>query len=115
MYLRSGMILAFAIGWIVSSVTKDWMWFARSGSVVVALSILLFVDAYSLDFRNSWSDAHNTINKVDEDIRDRFNERIAEDKMDRIWQSYSIYNGAAWSAFFGTVIWGFGDLLGKLF
>lgn len=68
-------ILIVGLGIIVSVRTGEWHWFARSGSLLIALAILIFSTA--------------------------------------TYKSYGAQRAELALALIGTLIWAFGDLLGK--
>ena len=83
------LVVAVVFAWI-SFVTTDWMWFARSGSVIVILAI---VTEYLPTLREG--NVQNT----------------------KFWaqqEDHSSTRVAAYIVMSGTAIWGFGDLLGDL-
>jgi len=82
-------VVAVVFIWI-SFVTTDWAWFARSGSVIIIVAI---VTEYLPNLREG--SVQNT----------------------RFWpqqEDHSSMRVAAYLVMIGTVIWGFGDLVGKL-
>ncbi|WP_424973775.1 hypothetical protein [Dinoroseobacter sp. S124A] len=83
----------------------DWTWFARSGSAMVALSIWMFAMAYLLDQRV----AIHGLRPGDPDPTETL------EAIDNMKRASSEYRFAAYAAISGTLIWGYGDLLGSLF
>ena len=125
----SFLILASGVG--ASVVYDDWTWFARSGSLVVVVAALMHVyDA------KAWVEKQkqSIITSLDEFLEklekyageEEYEEivgplrrsakashhRIKRYDMERLSVTYKRYEVIA--AIVGTVVWGFGDLLGKL-
>ncbi len=111
------LVISFAIlvlGVLVSLYTGDWSWFSRSGSAMVALGIFFTshqILEHSLRLRENrmrweaqsghdWAD-ENSIRKL---IRARSRE---ED----LWE---IEFHGFYMLIVGTLVWGFGDLVGAL-
>lgn len=82
-------VVAVVFVWI-SFVTRDWTWFARSGSVIVIVAI---VTEYMPTLREG--NVQNT----------KFHPQQEDHSSTRV---------AAYLVMIGTGIWGFGDLVGKL-
>ena len=99
----------FAAGILASAETHDWGWFARSGAAVVAIGVFLTsreILEHNRRLRagvwgRDWAD-EGSIRQL---VRSRHRE---ED----LWETkfHGLYILIA-----GTLVWGFGDLLGPLF
>ena len=116
----------FVIGALLSLGLNDWTWFARSGSAVVALGILFtsheIIEHYDYlrehqrprNERGAWTAApkaktaanHDWANK--NSIRELIRARRREET---IWESE--FHGLRMLVI-GTLVWGFGDLVGLL-
>ncbi len=83
--------LALATGIIVGIHTSEWTWFARSGSVMVALSLLTFGLSFTSTVRHS----------------------IQTKNHQHTPPSVTYYLIALYGGVVGTLIWGFGDLIGR--
>jgi hypothetical protein len=125
-YIAAGLVFVAGILWSV--ISGDWSWFSRSGAAVVAIGIVLtshqifehnrMLDEYRrgrehkagnggasflghLRSRDDWA--------YEDSIRQLLRARHEEEEL---WR-------AEFSGFYmlvtGTLVWGFGDLLGKLF
>lgn len=119
--------LVFSLGVVLSLLLDDWSWFARSGSAVVALGIVLtshqiFEHHNQLEKqrrarseeKGTYDSEHPKVSHYQHDwanknsIRQLIRSRSHEEE---IWRS-------EFSGFYmlvtGTLVWGFGDLVGYL-
>ena len=111
-YLSIAVVLA---GFGISLELSDWSWFSRSGSVVVIIGIFLTSSQIIENSRRLKS--HRTWRAQN------FNRDFAEDiKRDSLKRSRSLdednwENGlrGLYMLVTGTLVWGFGDLVGVLF
>lgn len=119
--------------WISASV-GDWMWFQRSGALVVAFSIFLIaidypkhlarwlgtLAAYTLmmmilngriaDGSSSWFER---LCRLEFGVQGRTLKLIVDSKLDDHVRCFR--KTVVWLTFLGTLVWGFGDLAGWLF
>ncbi len=108
-------ILVLAAGFIISIEFDDWNWFSRSGSLVVIIGIFL---TSSQIIENSRRMKLHRMRRGQ-----NFNRDYAEDiKKDTLKRSRSLdednwENGlrGLYMLVTGTLVWGFGDLVGILF
>jgi len=127
--------LAFVAGVVTSLGNDDWTWFARFGSVMVAISILLFSISYVQDSSVSLRGINMpkaelrllrlSMGTGTEEERLTLLEELIElleqdtrrtrEALDRIQSASKQYYLAAIGAGVGTLVWGFGDLVVKLF
>lgn len=113
----------FLVGVLLSLNSGDWSWFARSGSAVVALGILLtsheIIDHYEYlrehqRPRDGRPPAPTTPTPAGRDwasknsIRELIRARRREET---VWESE--FHGLRMLVV-GTLVWGFGDLIGRL-
>jgi hypothetical protein len=87
------LLSAALFGIILSVGTKDWTWFARSGSVMVVVSLVSFGFSFIATTR----------------------ETISKKKIEQVNLSITYYQIALYGGIIGTIIWGFGDLVGEWF
>ena len=114
---RNALLLSFISvlfgGWYSLS-THDWSWFARSGSVVVIIGILLTSSQIIENSRRLKKRRHYN--------EDNFHRDFANDYPAPSSKHHQIYEEDIWVSGLhglyllvaGTLIWGFGDLLGIL-
>jgi len=115
---RKALVLSatvFILGVWLSFDQNDWSWFARSGSMIVVIGIFLtssqiIENSRRLKIRRSYNE-HNFNRDFAEDIKRGTLQRsrgLDED----IWE-----NGLRgfYLLVVGTLVWGFGDLVGLLF
>ncbi|MEO1557633.1 MAG: hypothetical protein AAFS01_14465 [Pseudomonadota bacterium] len=100
------MVLIPVAGAIASLAEEDWTWFARSGSGLVATSIWMFSIAY---YSDSLVAVQSLLKKGPEESKG------AREAFERLQQSANHYSIAAAGAIVGSLNWGYGDLVGKLF
>lgn len=115
--------MLFVGGALLSDYTRDWAWFARSGCAVVIIGILLtsqqiFLHLERLSIRRSVP-VRRRQNAASKDINPS-NHDWANDPHMRRWldgvEEVSWIN-ERWGLILlllGTVVWGFGDLLGLI-
>ena len=95
--------------------TQDWSWLARSGSVIVIIGILLTSSQIIENSRRLKKRRHYEENNFHRDFASDLKQSSIENRYayeEDIWVSglHGLYLLIA-----GTLIWGFGDLLGGLF
>lgn len=114
-------IIAFFIvllaGVLPSFIKDDWMWFSRSGALLTAYGILItFMDIKATLDR--WSADIKT--RIDNHLKAHDLSKVPQEEMGKIEQyKEHILNEMIlsskwtefWILFFGTIIWGYGDLL----
>ncbi len=131
-----GMLVSSPVfGAVVSVSTGDWTWFARSGSVVVMIAVLAFGLAYVSDVRVALHGLRPdavSVKLIKRELKEQTDdERLAvldelvtelegamtsqREAIQNADKSLKYYKPAIYAAFFGTLIWGFGDLVGLLF
>lgn len=81
-------VIVLVIFYMISAAVEDWTWFARSGSILVCIGVL--TAAFDIKGRMRSSEAPQT------------------------YTSQSIILEAA-IVIVGTLVWGFGDLMGVIF
>jgi hypothetical protein len=131
--------VVFGLGIGVSFVTHDWHWFSRSGSLIVAISIAMFATNYETVVKRSIVRDLKTAQRIGVDAmlmrvpikgaQENENTQAQIEELQRlanvvahlansrdVKKEVSWFDSAATTiAIAGTVIWGFGDLVGKLF
>lgn len=81
---------------------KDWMWFARSGCIISIIGVLLIISTFEEELIGK-----SRINKLGEP------DQHATDEMKR--EVVALCKKVDLSVFLlGNLIWGFGDLIGKI-
>jgi len=99
------------ISLIASFCTKDWTWFARSGSVMTMAGVILSVRPIVRMNFNQYLKSKKIINGGS--ILGDTPEEMAKDK-EEIKDLVAIYIGGTFT-FLGTLIWGYGDLITNLY
>lgn len=90
-YVAWATVISFFVLWVFAGISKtldDWTWFARSGSVLVAIGI--FVTGFEL------------------------RQKIQQSDLPKAFSSQTIILEIAIMVV-GTLVWGFGDLIGLLY
>lgn len=110
----------FAAGALASAETDDWTWFARSGAAVVAIGVFLTsreILEHNRRLRISrWRwEARLRAGRWGQDWADEDSlRRLARSRHreEELWESkfHGLHILIA-----GTLVWGFGDLIGRLF
>lgn len=117
----------------MSKRSHDWMWFARSGALITAIQLYVVVQrlklnssmAYVTSQLKAWeetlalygvADPFPYTKRVIESVRKRYEQ--LEDRLGFNNESLAVaiaQIGEDWLLLISTLIWGFGDLLGKVF
>lgn len=104
-------IAAMAAGIWLSIATTDWMWFARSGAIITALGLVLAsrkVLIARADLMALLQDMER-VDGAERTVRLESFKRLQRD-LDR-----QIMEKAGFALLIlGTLVWGFGDLIGRL-
>lgn len=109
-------------GMVPSILSSDWIWFSRSGSLVVVFGVLIVwidykggindaldtvLSGYKEHLRNSEDLTENQKDKFGKEVEGKFNEvSVLTEKQ---FQNIEFYVIAL-----GTLVWGYGDLVSKL-
>jgi hypothetical protein len=106
-------MLCLAAGIWLSRLSADWQWFARSGSLLVIIGMVLtscqsIENNRHLRSRRVHNDDNFHRDFADSVERRRFNQLDAED----IW-AHGLRG--LYLLVIGTLVWGFGDLLRRVF
>jgi len=108
---------SFAIVGIVTSIClRDFSWFARFGSVITAVGIILF-NRYVILGQDILPDvkmADTGLSSHDPEHYRRVQEPVPRAVVEDQYSRKAVYFGL-WITLAGTVIWGFGDLLNFIF
>jgi hypothetical protein len=108
---------SFAIVGIVTSIClRDFSWFARFGSMITAIGIILF-NRYVIVGQDILPDvkmAETGLSSHDPEHYRRVQEQIPPAVVEDQYSRKAVYFGL-WTTLAGTVIWGFGDLLNFTF
>ena len=99
-YLNGGVLATLGVA--ISLVTGEWEWFSRSGSLIVAYGIsvsLVDFDAWESWLRRSAEDSGTEVRG-----QDQFFQNIRK----------AITKRQLTIIFYGTLIWGFGDLFNEI-
>lgn len=102
-------------GLVMSTATGEWEWFARSGSAVVAIGILLTSSQIRQHMRRLRALRGQLMAQSQRDWASDEDKRAllrAASVQESIWEGegHGLY-----MLIVGTLIWGFGDLLGSVF
>lgn len=120
--------LAFGIGFFIALMTGDWSWFARSGSVVVVIGIV-FTSNQIFEHQRRLKESRASL-----EARSRREKRATAGEAhhaNRDWaggdglralarartreeDTWEIEGHGFYMLVSGTLVWGFGDLLGGL-
>ena len=87
----SMMVFAASAGITKSIEAGDWTWFARSGSIIVVVSLITFGFSFTASTRVA----------------------VSKKTFEHVNLSMSYYLLALLGGIAGTIIWGFGDLVGR--
>lgn len=113
------LMLVLAIGGAVAGLAQsfychDFMWFARSGSIVVCAGVMLLWNSV-LKGRQILDVVGVSGFMLDDP---QHYEAVGEPVPDHVWEIRSIKLAVEWFGpivtFVGTIVWGYGDLLNKL-
>jgi hypothetical protein len=112
-------ILVLIVGILISLITSNWLWFSRSGSILVVIGVLM--TAYDIE-----SSLKNT--KFLEFILKEMEARkkyVTNDEKEFVTEHLESRITSVFGGFFkfleikiliiGTLVWGFGDLVGCLY
>jgi hypothetical protein len=92
--------IVFCLFLSISIASQDWSWFARSGSLITIIPMLIsIIEVYS-DRRQIYFSKYNYAVQAPDDV---------EQKAEKYWPIKILVN--ALITIIGTVIWGFGDLI----
>lgn len=92
--------ITFALFLSISIAYQDWSWFARSGSLITIIPMLIsIIEVYS-DRRQIYLSKHNYSVFAPDD---------AEQRAEKYWPIKILVN--TFITIIGTIIWGFGDLI----
>jgi len=112
--IRKALLLSFSVSAIsiwLSIHNHDWSWFSRSGSLIVVIGVLLTSTQVIENSRKALARRHHHENNFSRDFADDIKKHTLEhlSRHEDIWE-HSL-NGL-YLLIIGTVIWGYGDLLG---
>jgi len=93
-------LITFILFITISIASKDWSWFARSGSIITIMPMLISIMAVYSDKRQIYLSNHNYAVYAPDDVDQRA-ENYCPIKI--------LVNTLI--TIMGTVIWGFGDLI----
>lgn len=104
-------------GFIISFVVRDFMWFARFGSLIVAIGIILLSQATILNIDVSLDvlGAETDLSLFSEEYYARVNEPVPEWVPPHRAARFALGVLGPAVTGIGTIVWGFGDLLNILF
>ena len=110
-------IIIAIIGLLAGYTEKDFMWFARSGSLVVAIGILLIsrTSFTGRDLLTPIIGAGTEVNVNSPDHFKKLGEPVPKYVLTDVEARNAIGKLGPLVTFAGTIIWGFGDLLNKVF
>ena len=105
-----------AVGIVLSICLHDFMWFARFGSVITAIGIILFNRPVIVrqDLLLDVQMAETGLSSRDPEHYRRVQEPIPPAVVEDRRSRHALYF-ALWITLAGTIIWGFGDLLNGIF
>ncbi len=105
-------------GVLPSIISNDWMWFGRSGALLTAYAVAITFLDFTGFINKSFADISARIDKI---IEVRGLSKVRQEKAKEIEQekkyifsemTLSFQRIEFWSLILGTIIWGYGDLLG---
>lgn len=108
--------LSLSLGAAISLYEHDWSWFSRSGSLIVIIGILLTSEQiieelqlmrqrrrHSEQHQDSWSS------------HDWAEEAVNHKKLRTGEEEFSGRSHGLYMLILGTLVWGFGDIVGRFF
>jgi len=107
------MALFFGVlGLLIGYKFQDFMWFARSGALVVAMGLILFSRASIIgkDIKIHIVMEETGLSHLDPEHYKKTNQPMPEWLKEDLKSRYAVGVLAPIVSFIGTVIWGFGDL-----
>jgi len=106
--------ITFAAGIWISLQTSNWSWFSRSGSLIVIIGIFLTSSQIIENSRRLKKRRSHFDNNFHRDFADDLKQRTLEKS--RVLEEDIWANGlrGLYLLVSGTLIWGFGDLIGLL-
>jgi hypothetical protein len=123
-------VAILVVGAVVSVHDNDWMWFARSGSLLVIVAALMHVFDAKSRVERAKNNGLALVEKFMDGLGERrsdkidgmlvplrrsaqaLHHRLSRYDIERYSQTYKHYELLA--ALVGTFVWGFGDLIGRL-
>lgn len=107
-------IASLVVGATLSILEQDWQWFSRCGSLVVVIGILLtstqILEELHLMRQRRWRHDHHPDSWSNHDWVDETesHKKIRQPENDSSGRGQGLY-----LLILGTLIWGFGDLIGR--
>jgi len=103
--------VTLAAGVALSVESGDWSWFSRSGSLIVVYGIILtshhiFVHVHNLNHMQ-----HHRNSQIQRDWARETKHEFIHDDIEHTWMNEK---SGLLMLVLGTLIWGFGDLIGRL-
>lgn len=104
-----GLIVVF-ISLAASAYSGQWHWFGRSGSVMTMCGVILMIRPIIRLGLKEWIRVQNTINGGSFESTEEEIEADRQSVLDHVASQIGYV-----LTILGTVIWGYGDLIGRLF
>lgn len=104
-------IVTLMIGAVLSIDLDDWSWFSRSGSLIVVYGIILTSHHIFVHMHNLSHMQHRRMSQINRDWARESKHEFIHDDIEHTWKNekYGLL-----MLVLGTLIWGFGDLIGTL-
>jgi drug/metabolite transporter (DMT)-like permease len=102
-------LISVAISLVASFYSEQWHWFGRSGSIMAICGVILTIRPIIRLGLKKWIEVQNTIDggsfKPPPEEKEKDRQSDLDHKASQI---------GSFLAILGTIIWGYGDLVGRL-
>ena len=104
-------LATLAAGVVLSIDQNDWSWFSRSGSLIVVYGIILTSHHIFVHMHNLSHLQHHRTSQIQRDWAKESKYEFIHDNVEQSWMNEK---SGLLMLVLGTLIWGFGDLVGML-
>jgi hypothetical protein len=110
-------VILFVYGIVHSILAKDFVWFQRTGSLIVCIGIMLLARPALTNqgLLVPVKMADSPYNSNDPEHYNYIGETIPEAVIQDVKNRTAVNNLGPWITFIGTFIWGYGDILNSIF